>query len=131
MVAGPNPTLFNPTLGQTRQEYYQNIKKCLVAAFFMQVAHNQTSGHYLTVKGRQTVALHTNTSLKQKPEWVLYHEYVMTSANYLRTCTRVRAEWLVEIAPKYYETLTPSETRSQLEKVGLPCDVGSLGVDLF
>jgi pre-mRNA-splicing factor ATP-dependent RNA helicase DHX15/PRP43 len=31
------------------KEYYTNIRKCLVEGFFMQVAHLERSGHYLTV----------------------------------------------------------------------------------
>ncbi len=30
-------------------DYYINIRKCLVEGFFMQVAHLERSGHYLTV----------------------------------------------------------------------------------
>jgi pre-mRNA-splicing factor ATP-dependent RNA helicase DHX15/PRP43 len=28
---------------------------------------------------------------------------VLTSKNYIRTCTEVRAEWLLEISPNYYD----------------------------
>ena len=38
-----------------------------------------------------------------KPEWVVFNEFAMTSKNYLRTATAVRGEWLVEIAPHYYD----------------------------
>lgn len=86
----------------TSKEYYTNIRKALVAGFFMQVAHLQRSGHYLTVKDNQTVALHPSTVLDHKPEWVLYHEYVLTSKNFIRTITQVRGEWLLEIAPHFY-----------------------------
>ncbi len=34
---------------------------------------------------------------------VLYHEFVLTSKNYIRTCTEIKAEWLLDIAPHYYE----------------------------
>ena len=33
------------------KDYYTNIKKALMAGFFMQVAHLERAGHYLTVKG--------------------------------------------------------------------------------
>ena len=35
------------------KEYYVNIRKCLLAGFFMQVAHLEKTGHYLTVKDNQ------------------------------------------------------------------------------
>jgi len=85
------------------KEYYVNIRKCMVEGFFMQVAHLERSGHYLTVKDNQVVALHPTTVLDDKPEWVLYNEFVLTSKQYIRTVTNVRGEWLVDIAPQYYQ----------------------------
>jgi HrpA-like RNA helicase len=48
------------------------------------------------------VLLHPSSALDHKPEWVVYNEFVLTSKNYIRTVTEVRAEWLLEIAPAYY-----------------------------
>ena len=45
----------------------------------MQVAHLERTGHYLTVKDNQVVALHPSTVLQHKPEWALYNEFVLTS----------------------------------------------------
>jgi len=101
------------------KEYYPNIRKCLVSGFFMQVAHLEKSGHYLTIKDNQVVALHPSTCLSHKPEWVLYNEFVLTSKNFVRTVTQVRGEWLVEIAPNYYDVsqFPKSEARTQLERI--------------
>jgi len=84
------------------KDYYLNIRKSLVAGFFMQVAHLEKTGHYLTVKDNQVVALHPSTCLDHKPEWVLYNEFVLTSKNYIRTVTEVTGDWLLDIAPHYY-----------------------------
>jgi pre-mRNA-splicing factor ATP-dependent RNA helicase DHX15/PRP43 len=69
----------------------------------MQTAHLEKSAHYLTIKDNQVVSLHPSTCLDDKPEWVLYNEFVLTSKNYIRTVTRVKGEWLIEIAPHYYQ----------------------------
>ncbi|CAK9078574.1 unnamed protein product [Durusdinium trenchii] len=74
------------------KEYYPNIRKCLVAGYFMQVAHLEKSSHYLTVRDNQVVALHPSTGITHKPEWVLYHEFVLTSKNFIRTVTQ--AAWM-------------------------------------
>eukprot|EP01124_Arcella_intermedia_P022454 TRINITY_DN3343_c0_g1_i1.p1 TRINITY_DN3343_c0_g1~~TRINITY_DN3343_c0_g1_i1.p1 ORF type:complete len:752 (+),score=116.29 TRINITY_DN3343_c0_g1_i1:332-2257(+) len=84
-------------------KYYLNIRRAMVEGFFMKVAHLQKNGHYLTVKDNQVVALHPSTCLDRKPEWVLYNEFVLTSRNFIRTCTEVDPEWLVELAPHYYD----------------------------
>ena len=68
----------------------------------MQVAHLEKSAVYETVKDQQMVSLHPSTCLDDKPEWVLYNEFVLTTKNYIRTVTRVKGEWLLEIAPHYY-----------------------------
>jgi len=83
--------------------YYPSIRKALTSGFFMQLAHLEKTGLYLTVKDNQVVALHPSSVLDHKPEWVLYHEFVLTSKNYIRTVTSVRGEWLVELAPHYYD----------------------------
>ena len=59
----------------------------------MQVAHLERTGHYLTVKDNQIVQLHPSTCLDHKPEWVLYNEFVLTTKNYIRTVTDIKAEW--------------------------------------
>ncbi|KAI8883086.1 P-loop containing nucleoside triphosphate hydrolase protein [Backusella circina FSU 941] len=85
------------------RSYYTNIRKAIAAGYFMQVAHLERSGHYLTVKDNQIVQLHPSSCLDHKPEWVLYNEFVLTTRNYIRTCVEVRAEWLLETAPTYYD----------------------------
>ena len=87
----------------TSKNYYTNIRQALTAGFFMQVAHLERTGHYLTVKDNQVVSLHPSCVLDHKPEWALYHEFVLTSKNYVRTVTTVRGEWLAEMAPHYYD----------------------------
>lgn len=86
------------------KKYYENIRRALVSGFFMQVAKKEASGKtYVTVKDDQTVLLHPSTVLGNEAEWVLYNEFVLTSKNYVRTVTGVRGEWLLDIAPGYYD----------------------------
>lgn len=91
------------------REYSSNIRRALVAGMFMQVAKRKlgSSKNYLTVKDNQEVLIHPLTVLdvtnKHKGEWVLYHEFVLTSKNYIRTVTQIEPLWLVELAPKYFD----------------------------
>lgn len=84
------------------RDYYLNIRKALVAGFFMQV-----------------VQLHPSTCLDHKPEWVLYNEFVLTTKNYIRTCTDIKADWLVKIAPQYYDmrNFPMCEAKRVLERI--------------
>ena len=85
------------------REYYPNIRKAILSGYFMQVAHLERSGRYLTVKDNQEVQIHPSTALDRRPEWVCYNEVVLTSKNYIRTVTDIRGEWLIDLAPHYYD----------------------------
>lgn len=78
------------------RNYYTNIRRALVAGFFMQVARKSAQGkNYVTVKDNQDVLLHPSTVLGQDSEWLIYNEFVLTSKNYIRTVTQVKPEWLM------------------------------------
>ncbi len=78
------------------KKYYENIRRALVAGFFMQVAKKEGNGKtYVTVKDNQNVLLHPSTVLGQDSEWVVYNEFVLTTKNYIRNVTAVKAEWLL------------------------------------
>ncbi|KAK8975126.1 hypothetical protein V6N11_058175 [Hibiscus sabdariffa] len=101
------------------RDYYVNIRKAMLAGYFMQVAHLERTGHYLTVKDNQVVHLHPSNCLDHKPEWVIYNEYVLTSRNFIRTVTDIRGEWLVDVAPHYYDldNFPQCEAKRVLEKL--------------
>lgn len=99
-------------------EYYNNIRKCLVGGLFMQAAHLQKQGHYLTCKDHQVVAIHPSSVIDSKPPWVIFQDFVLTTRNFIRSVTVVRLEWLAEQAPHYFdlETWPEGETKAELEK---------------
>ena len=102
----------------TSKDYYNNIRKSLCGGFFMQVAHLEKSGHYLTVKDNQVVQLHPSTVLDRKPEWVMYNEFVLTTSNFIRGCTVVYADWLIEAVPQYFDlsSFPKCEAKYSLER---------------
>ncbi|KAJ3343657.1 hypothetical protein HDU91_000350 [Kappamyces sp. JEL0680] len=102
-----------PPVDMDDKTYYQNIRKALCAGFFMQVGHLERNGKYLTIKDNQQVLLHPSTCIGSKPEWVMYNEYVLTSKNYIRTCTAIRPEWLLELAPEYYDLTNFPDTEAK------------------
>lgn len=103
------------------KNYWNNIRQALTCGFFMQVAHKEGErGSYSTIKDNQVVRLHLSCGLDHTPEWVLYNEFVLTTANFIRTITEVRPEWLLEYAPQYFDPETfpeKSEVRRALERV--------------
>jgi pre-mRNA-splicing factor ATP-dependent RNA helicase DHX16 len=81
-----------------------SIRKSIVAGFFPHTAKLQKNGSYRTVKHPQTVHIHPASGLSQVlPRWVVYHQLVLTSKEYMRQVTELKPEWLIEIAPHYYQ----------------------------
>ncbi|XP_058010120.1 probable pre-mRNA-splicing factor ATP-dependent RNA helicase DEAH3 [Hevea brasiliensis] len=114
-------TRFNLTLCSTdfnSRDYYVNIRKAMLAGYYMKVAHLERTGHCLTVKDNHVVHLHPSNSLDHKPKWVIYDEYVL-SRNFISMVTDIRGEWLVDIAPHYYDldNFPNCEAKRVLEKL--------------
>ena len=84
------------------KNYYTNIRRALVAGFFMQVAMKEgNSKTYVTVKDNQNVLLHPSTVLQTESDWLLYNEFVLTTKNFIRTVTTVKPEWLMVSSLKF------------------------------
>ena len=96
---------------------YMDIRKALTAGMFMQVAHRQRSGDYLTVKDNQIVYIHPSSVVSSRPDWVIFEEFALTTKNYIRTVTVTSVEWLVELAPHYFdlENFPECEAKGELE----------------
>ena len=95
-----------------------DIRKALTAGMFMQVAYRQRSGEYLTVKDNQHVYIHPSSVVNNRPEWVIFEEFALTTKNYIRTVTVTNVDWLVELAPHYFdlENFPKCEAKNELEK---------------
>ena len=92
------------------------IQKALTAGFFPNSARLQKDGQsYRQVKNGTVVYIHPSSVLVQgekegtagrRDKWVLYHELVLTSKEYMRSVMPLRPEWLIEVAPHYYSKKT-------------------------
>lgn len=102
------------TMSSAGQNNLVPIQKALTAGFFPNAARLQRGGDsYRTVKNGQTVYLHPSSTLFDvNPKWVIYHELVLTSKEYMRSNMPLQPEWLMEVAPHYYK-------KKDLETLGL------------
>lgn len=102
------------------RDYYVNIRRAICAGYFMQVAHLERVGHYLTIKDNQIVSMHPSSVIDSRPSWVVYNEFVLTSKNYIRVCTVIKPEWLLEMAPHYYDmrNFPECEAKRELKRIG-------------
>ncbi|KAF5206162.1 Atp-dependent rna helicase dhx8 [Thalictrum thalictroides] len=82
----------------------ESIKKAITSGFFPHFALLQRTGAYRTGRNPQTAHIHPSSGLAYVlPKCVIYHELVLTTKEYMRQITEVKPEWLVEIAPHYYQ----------------------------
>ena len=97
---------------------FTDIRRALTAGMFMQVAFKTRAGEYLTAKDNQLVSIHPSSVVTSKPEWVLFEEFALTTKNFIRTVTVTNVDWLVEMAPHYFdlENFPECEAKGDLEK---------------
>ena len=53
---------------------------------------------------------------------MIYHDFVLTTRNFIRTVTEIRPEWLFEVAPQYLEDLdefTNCEAKRKLQRLAV------------
>ncbi|CAM9299185.1 unnamed protein product [Scytosiphon promiscuus] len=81
------------------------IAKAITSGFFYNTSKMSKSGDYKTIKNQHTVYIHPSSVLHKQedpPLWLVYHELAFTTKEYMRSCIDIKPEWLVEIAPHYY-----------------------------
>lgn len=90
------------------------IRKAITSGYFPHCARLQKNGSYRTVKHPQTVHIHPSSGLAQVlPRWVVYHELVLTTKEYMRQVSELKPEWLIEIAPHFYQLKDVEDTGSK------------------
>ena len=54
--------------------------------------------------------IHPASALFQRqPDWVIYHELVLTSKEYMRECTVIEPKWSAELAPRFSKVGDPTK----------------------
>ena len=88
---------------------YKIVCKAITAGFFMNAAKKDPQEGYRTLVDQNHVYLFPGSALFSKtPEYVIYHELVMTTKEYMRNCLAIDAKWLYELAPAFYKVADPN-----------------------
>ncbi|OEL27759.1 putative pre-mRNA-splicing factor ATP-dependent RNA helicase DEAH5 [Dichanthelium oligosanthes] len=89
---------------------FTKIRKAITAGFFFHAARKDPQEGYRTLVENQPVYIHPSSALFQRqPDWVIYHELVMTTKEYMREVTVIDPKWLVELAPRFYKGADPTK----------------------
>lgn len=93
------------------------IRKCICAGYYHQAARVKGVGEYVNLRTAVTVQLHPTSALYGSgilPDYVIYHELVLTSREYMSTVTSVDPHWLADLGAVFYSL--KSKTYSARER---------------
>ncbi len=81
-----------------------SLNPFLSIGFFRNAAKKDPTEGYRTLVDSQMVSIHPSSALfHRQPEWVVYHEVVQTTKEYMREVTAIDPKWLVEYAPAFFK----------------------------
>ena len=90
------------------------IRKAITAGFFYHTSKLSKTGSYKTTKHQQSVYMHPNSCLNETlPKWLIYHELVFTTKEYMRQIIEIENGWLLEVAPNYYNEKQLEDTSNR------------------
>lgn len=96
------------------------VRKAICGGFFRHAAKKDPQEGYKTLVGGTPVYIHPSSALFNKgSEWIIYHELVLTSKEYVREVTAIEPKWLVEAAPTFFKIADPNSLskRKRQEKI--------------
>jgi len=86
------------------------VQKAICSGFFRNAAKKDPQEGYRTLVDAQMVSIHPSSALfHRQPEWVVFHEVVQTTKEYLREVTTIDPKWLVEYAPAFFKFSDPTK----------------------
>merc|ERR1719154_614096 len=98
------------------------VRKCICAAFFHQAARLRGIGEYVNARNGMPANLHPTSALFGMgftADYVVYHELIMTTKEYMHTATAVDAYWLAELGPMFYSVKVKGTMTSEARREAL------------
>ncbi|KAJ9661809.1 DEAH-box RNA helicase prp16 [Neophaeococcomyces mojaviensis] len=95
------------------------IRKCICAGYYHQAAKVKGIGEYINLRTSVTVQLHPTSALYglgYLPDYVVYHELILTSKEYMSCVTSVDPHWLADLGGVFY-SLKSKEYSSKDKRV--------------
>ncbi|KAK3391243.1 ATP-dependent RNA helicase DHX8 [Podospora didyma] len=91
----------------------EKVRQALCSGFFRNAARKDPQEGYKTLIEGTPVYLHPSSALFGKQaEWVVYHDLVLTTREYMHNTTSIEPKWLVEAAPTFFK-VAPTDKLSK------------------
>jgi len=81
------------------------VRKCICSAYVQNASRLEGIGKYNNCRSGIAAYLHPTSALcglGQMPDYVVYHEIVMSSKEYMKWVTAIEPEWLAELCPMFF-----------------------------
>lgn len=96
------------------------LQKAICSGFFRNASKKDPQEGYRTLVDGQVVYIHPSSALfHQQPEWVIYHEIVLTTKEYMREVTTIDPRWLVDFAPTFFRFSDPAKLSKHKKQLRL------------
>ncbi|KAJ1991090.1 hypothetical protein H4R33_001493 [Dimargaris cristalligena] len=81
------------------------IRRCICSAYFHHAVKQKGLGQYINCRTGQPSHLHPTSALNglgYTPDYLVYHELVLTTKEYMQCVTAVDPHWLAELGPMFF-----------------------------
>ena len=81
------------------------LRRCICSGYYHQAAKVRGVGEYANLRTSVTVQLHPTSALSglgYLPDYVVYHELILTSKEYMSCVTAVDPHWLADLGAVFY-----------------------------
>jgi len=83
---------------------YDRVRRAICSGYFRHAAKKDPQEGYKTLVEGTPVFIHPSSALfNRAPEWIIYHELVLTTKEYCRDVTAIEPKWLTEVAPTFFK----------------------------
>ncbi|KAJ2467048.1 Pre-mRNA-splicing factor ATP-dependent RNA helicase PRP16 [Coemansia sp. RSA 2337] len=92
------------------------IRQCICSAYFHQAARVKSLGEYNDLRTGMPCHLHPTSALYgmgYTPDYIVYHELVFTSKEYMQCVTAVDPKWLAEMRPMFFSLREAGASRKK------------------
>ncbi|KAL7291450.1 hypothetical protein TKK_0015034 [Trichogramma kaykai] len=101
---------------------WDTVRKCICSAYFHQAARLKGIGEYVNCRTGMPCHLNSTSALfgmGSTPDYVVYHELIMTSKEYVKCVTAVDAHWLAEFGHMFFRQEQASVRKQAILTPGL------------
>jgi len=95
------------------------VRQAICSAYFQNAAKFKGIGEYVNCRTGLPCHMHASSALfglGYTPDYVVYHELVFTSKEYMQCVTAVDPEWLAEMGPMFFSIKVSHTSRLEQKK---------------